>query len=379
MVQESTNVFSGGLVSDLNPITVPNNVLTDCLNGTLLTFNGNELVLQNDMGNTIIQDAKLTDGFIPIGMKEYGGILYIISTNPDTNETEIGSFPSPEEVKGEKIDTTEFNIPLNNEGTTLYKNHFITNKNLNSGDSFIIFLKNSLIKEHISSSSSRKFYKVKLLSIENGVENDITSLLRHQIKYVGDSIVDNDYWFVQLDDSEPFQTIEKYNKDIQRYKFKKRGKLALKFELEDIDEFKIVNGTSNYPKLLLKDDNYFYLDFNMYTKALATLKSDKIKIDITLIDPNGKDPDQKLPTVEQSINFEGLTENTTKLEVNIGDTYEKIVDYTITPINEYYDITFNNFIINEIIDLSIDPERWVESKNKDYMFQDYFLKDYDTI
>ena len=114
MVQESTNVFSGGLVSDLNPITVPNNVLTDCLNGTLLTFNGNELVLQNDMGNTIIQDAKLTDGFIPIGMKEYGGILYIISTNPDTNETEIGSFPSPEEVKGEKIDTTEFNIPLNN-------------------------------------------------------------------------------------------------------------------------------------------------------------------------------------------------------------------------------------------------------------------------
>nr|DAM35486.1 MAG TPA: hypothetical protein [Bacteriophage sp.] len=30
---------------DLNPLTTPNNVLTNCLNGTLITYNGNENVL----------------------------------------------------------------------------------------------------------------------------------------------------------------------------------------------------------------------------------------------------------------------------------------------------------------------------------------------
>ena len=30
---------------DFNPLTTPNNVVTNCLNGTLLTFNGNEYVL----------------------------------------------------------------------------------------------------------------------------------------------------------------------------------------------------------------------------------------------------------------------------------------------------------------------------------------------
>ena len=45
MVQESTNTFSDGLIKDLNPLTTPNTVLTDALNATLLTFNGNEYVL----------------------------------------------------------------------------------------------------------------------------------------------------------------------------------------------------------------------------------------------------------------------------------------------------------------------------------------------
>ena len=54
MRKDSVNVFSEGLNYDLNPITTPNNVLTDCVNGTFLTFNGDELALQNDAGNTKI-------------------------------------------------------------------------------------------------------------------------------------------------------------------------------------------------------------------------------------------------------------------------------------------------------------------------------------
>jgi len=130
MKQQSNNLFNEGLNLDLNPLTTPNNVLTDCINGTFLTFNADELSLQNDAGNTgitlypeatewesgatyaidaivfdptdknsyyknltgtnsvlsnatnwesIIGVVRLTEGFFPLGIKEYGGVLYIIS------------------------------------------------------------------------------------------------------------------------------------------------------------------------------------------------------------------------------------------------------------------------------------------------------------
>jgi len=94
MKQNSINTFNEGLNYDLNPLTTPNNVLTDAINATFLTFNGDELVLQNDAGNAKIpipgtndEFVTLNEGFYPIGMKEYGGVLYIISafTKEDTS------------------------------------------------------------------------------------------------------------------------------------------------------------------------------------------------------------------------------------------------------------------------------------------------------
>ena len=75
-------------------------VLTDALNATMITYNGNEMMLQNDMGNTLIQDSAtgnimgLSPGFIPIGMKEHGGIMYITSVDKE-GKGEIGTIPSP--------------------------------------------------------------------------------------------------------------------------------------------------------------------------------------------------------------------------------------------------------------------------------------------
>ena len=100
MKKETVNLFNKGLNYDLNPLTTPNDVLTDCVNGTFVTFNGDELILQNDAGNTKIlipntgEYVKLSEGFHPIGVKEYGGILYIVSSNG--NEIEFGSYPSPD-------------------------------------------------------------------------------------------------------------------------------------------------------------------------------------------------------------------------------------------------------------------------------------------
>lgn len=96
--QEATNIFSDGLMSDLHPINTPKSVLTDCLNGTYVTYNGNEFILQNDMGNYKLENCKLPTNFIPVGIKGYADILYIVSYNPISKEVEIGSYPAPQSI-----------------------------------------------------------------------------------------------------------------------------------------------------------------------------------------------------------------------------------------------------------------------------------------
>ena len=84
--QQAINTFTGGLNTDL----------TDCINGTVITYNGNEYILQNDMGNYKLDKAKLYADYIPIGIKEYGNIIYIVSYNPIDKKCQIGSYPSPQ-------------------------------------------------------------------------------------------------------------------------------------------------------------------------------------------------------------------------------------------------------------------------------------------
>ena len=98
MKNEVINSFAEGLVSDLNELNTPNKVMTDALNATLITFNGNEFSLQNDMGNAKVGTAYLPQGYVPVGMKEHGGIIYVASHNPDTGRGQIGCFPSPQEL-----------------------------------------------------------------------------------------------------------------------------------------------------------------------------------------------------------------------------------------------------------------------------------------
>ena len=106
MDKVAKNTFSGGILTDYNNLVTPNTFMTNCLNGTNITFNGNELVLQNDSGNTVLKyeyvdskgdkqsvDVKLEEGYVPVGLKEYNGILYIASVN-EAGDCEIGSYPS---------------------------------------------------------------------------------------------------------------------------------------------------------------------------------------------------------------------------------------------------------------------------------------------
>lgn len=110
MRKESSNQFTEGLVCDLNPINTPNTVLTDALNATIITYDGNEFSLQNDRGNYPLENCKLKPNYIPVGLKEYGDILYIMSYNPLDNKVEIGTYPSPVELVTTDVEDSPLNL-----------------------------------------------------------------------------------------------------------------------------------------------------------------------------------------------------------------------------------------------------------------------------
>ena len=97
-MSQTTNTFTDGLILDYHPLTAKNTALTNALNATLVTSRGNEMVLQNDLGNQKIKYTvngeekfvQLPEGYIPIGIKEYHGIIYICSVNNKEIELDQG-------------------------------------------------------------------------------------------------------------------------------------------------------------------------------------------------------------------------------------------------------------------------------------------------
>lgn len=162
--QITSNTFQKGLAKDYSPLSSEQNTLTDCLNGTFITNDGDELVLQNDMGNARVQGIKLDSGYVPVGMCEYGGVTYIASYNPITRKGQVGSFPSPQETffsqswGGEKKEET-YRIG-NNDGTIVLeyiKQIFSSSDIIRPGDKFDIFITDS------------KYYNKKLVSNTDNV------------------------------------------------------------------------------------------------------------------------------------------------------------------------------------------------------------------
>lgn len=212
MKKEAINTFGEGIIMDLNPLTTPSNVLTNALNATIITYNGNEFVLQNDMGNGRVETAYLPAGYVPVGIKEYGGIIYVASYNPLTNKGQIGSFPSPERnISSDEINKAldpiispdKFEISGNSQ--FIYKFKLFgddTNTIIRPGDKFSIilesdqtietlrkFVSNCLNVETVNEETGRKRKKIsspknKLLSItvavfdSNNNLKDITSQLK---------------------------------------------------------------------------------------------------------------------------------------------------------------------------------------------------------
>lgn len=146
-MKEALNTFSEGLVKDYNEMAVPSKVMTNCLNGTLITYNGNEFTLQNDMGNAKLENVKLPAGYVPVGTAEYGGIVYIASYNPITKKGQIGSYPSPRQLWDD-----EYNgIKEGEKSVTIAPTDFIYFTSLKNGDATegTPIIKNEIVKKYL--------------------------------------------------------------------------------------------------------------------------------------------------------------------------------------------------------------------------------------
>ncbi len=91
---EHINSFSRGVDRDTSLHLVPQDKATGLLNFRLSEEGGNGVAMVTLRGNE--RHVEVTNGFIPIGGTEYGGIAYIFSFNPATDEGEVGCFPSPD-------------------------------------------------------------------------------------------------------------------------------------------------------------------------------------------------------------------------------------------------------------------------------------------
>lgn len=137
-MEQAVNTFAKGLQSDTHPMVQGTDTMTDCLNGTLVTMNGNEVILQNDMGNRRVNNAFLPSGYQPVGMKEHGGIIYVAAYNPITNKSQIGSFPSPQrKFDSEQKLSGEFDFSDFTKESNIEKDEYL-GINVLKSDSFMV-------------------------------------------------------------------------------------------------------------------------------------------------------------------------------------------------------------------------------------------------
>lgn len=257
----ATNTLNKGLVMDFNPTITKDDCLTNALNATLLTFNGNEMQLQQDMGNGRVETAFLPEGYVPVGTCEFGDIIYIVSYNPLENKSQIGCFPSPERnitsdeitemqqaLSNSDFQKTEGGVPTGVINSMAVKKIVYGNKNMNPGDKYIIYEESAtgsleaskqMLSDYGNTSHTHntwpKLVKLKVVSIEDsGKIVDLNAAVKWY---------DNDYYIPAL-----AQTATQQKPDLDSYRSlvssaysifqsKVSGKLAILAELETIDGF----------------------------------------------------------------------------------------------------------------------------------------------
>ena len=250
-IMTAKNTFGDGLLMDLAPDNTQATCLSNALNATLVTMNGNELSLQNDMGNGRVETAYLPEGYVPVGTCEFGDIIYIVSYNPLTNKSQIGCFPSPErnisseEMGDQKQTLSTADFIKNGEIVTSSVKKILCSKDLNPGDKFIVYSNNlgdsnTVITDYGNTSKTLytfpKEIRISLVAIEDsGKINYLDSTL----KWYGSG--NNTYYINKGADNVNKPDLDSYRNLLSSgysvFQSKVSGKLAILAELERIDSF----------------------------------------------------------------------------------------------------------------------------------------------
>lgn len=267
-MKKVSNTFNKGLIMDVSPLSTTGDSLSDCLNGTFCTMNGDELVLQNDMGNGRVQTAYLPKGYIPIGTTQLGGIIYIASYNPFTNKCQIGSFPSPQRTS-DKRDKLEKEIPLDKDENIIRV--VLSDEIFKPGDKFYL----TIPGQYMQYKYTESLPEIKI-ETENKSEAEIQAEIKKaKIAYVKNhflkfsvAIISEEAQIIKLNEDpiieEPKNNTEDdFTKDINKFKVctsKISGKLILIIERVTFDysiNFNAFGGTNSENK------KTFYLNFNL--------------------------------------------------------------------------------------------------------------------
>lgn len=195
MRQQEANQFNKGMSLDTNPIALDNQSLTSALNATMITMNGNELVLQNDMGNAQVETAYLPSGYVPVGMKEYGGIVYVASYNPLKGTCQLGSFPSPEQnISGEENGDLgcELNNLLQDKITTYSETAKLLSGPIRPGDQFAVCYESG--NGFLSTQLAAGILKLELLIITDTGESEVLVDSENDKLYTQNTHIDNVSW-----------------------------------------------------------------------------------------------------------------------------------------------------------------------------------------
>lgn len=256
----AANTFNKGLQMDVNPMNTPNDVMTSCLNGTLLTYNGNEFMLQTDMGNGRVETAYLPEGYIPLGIVEFGGIIYVASYNPFIDKSQIGSFPSPERnISTEELNKNVVSISnadfgfndKNNGASVFYVQKNLYEEKLTPGDKFIVYTK----LESITGNEGKLFdFPIGQPNFENGatkcvelyfatITNEGKIVRLANLKEYKINGTDKKYIIPEISYNGDSPILDSYRSIVSSpyniFNSKVSGKLLLIAELVTIDEFNV--------------------------------------------------------------------------------------------------------------------------------------------
>lgn len=245
------------------------------------------------MGNTLIQDSTtghimgLSEGFVPVGLKEHGGIMYIASVNKE-GKGEIGTIPSP-------ILTLSQNYPNDAESRNAILVHdsgpdhnltILSDYKIAPGEKFLIGLNLKVDQQKTwydkpmitcfnGNTLVRGMYNIKLYTVYDTNSVCLDKLISTPQRYCNASngnLETSNYWFISSDIIKDIDINKTYiAKEFKTYPGNiPAGRLAIKVELENIDSFSLIkskqtegvnkNELTLAPKVSKKADGY-RLDF----------------------------------------------------------------------------------------------------------------------